>query len=312
MVAASAVAMALLPALAAPPRPAAPPFTVSERAPLLSRSQMLVWGVRWPDAGLYQLLGRPGSNGNGGRQFFVESGPPMPLDFHNPWTVMSSGGSARFGVTEREGSPLLRGFPCPAGYPRPCLRKPPTPQQLWLNKQCTDAPTQRWAWSAAGPGAAARVRSAGGGCVQAYELSTAAGCAAHDVHLAACPPPDRAAAGPGSECDTAGWISQPQASEIVSAMPATPAGAKDQCLQVGSDNLTIVLDTCRGGEREQWSVNGTAIVSSLGGCVDSSPSPLVDSPFVGDWVSNVYNAGEDGILAFVHLEFHHPPEAAGD
>lgn len=64
-------------------------------------------------------------------------------------------------------------------------------------------------------------------------------------------------------------------------------GGGDQCLQVSAkDESTVVVGLCTGAKREQWRVNGSAIQSAFGGCVDghaTTPAnpqygPLVVAP----------------------------------
>ena len=107
------------------------------------------------------------------------------------------------------------------------------------------------------------------------------------------------------------WIFQPNGT-IVSAMPG-PGGA-DQCVQVSDkDNQTVTLLPCSGSLREIWSVSEGTIQSALGGCIDNAPNPAVNASTVGMWVANVYDAADDGILAFIHMEFRwHVTEPDGE
>ena len=40
---------------------------------------------------------------------------------------------------------------------------------------------------------------------------------------------------------------------------------------------------------------------------NNRPNPAVNASTVGMWVANVYDAGADGILAFIHMEFRVNP-----
>ena len=187
-----------------------------------------------------------------------------------------------------------------------------------LNKCDPSSLTQRWNTSAGDPSVVTTVQSeASGNCCEIN------GCSGPDIDtnygckkLPVGPPPWKG-------CNNMAWIFTPNGS-IVSAMPSVAGGPLDQCLQVSAkDNVTVMLDLCQGAgaifydfrpnldhfglnysmfgliwpnfdaEREVWSVKGSAIESSLGGCIDDAPNPAVNASTVG-----TANCNTNAILFF--------------
>ena len=312
---------------------APPSFTVSSPGVLLSSDAMAKAGYAGrADASLYAIKRESGYT------FFVNSGPP---GFAGPLggpvqSVFTDGGSGRLEAVKSQNAFVIENYQCPEGFGPPCLldgHPPKTPPRL--NKRCTNEPSQRWQFNLTAEWTNVR-SSVGGICMHGatgdgfHTLPTEqpACFAAHTVlgtvrgaDLSSCGPTDPEI-DPAS-CNENAWSFRRKSggqgtlqSALVGRTSATAGSA--QCLQVASDNSTLVIDDCRGTRRELFELSADgSIESALGGCLDIAPEHVVnafggnDTAHVGHWVSNVYDAGDDGILVFVHLELHADTEPAG-
>eukprot|EP00662_Eupelagonemidae_sp_cell21_P002801 gene2801-12306_t len=157
---------------------------------------------------------------------------------------------------------VVQGFPCPEGFPAPCLRKwkPAGSGPMWVNKCNAAAAMQRWnissnaaGWSSIRTmGSPSVTRTSEGQCLSSPALGTGGKrqCrAGPDVYLWKC---DALPSGkvPPEECPPHGFPSAWKVihyangtSRIVSAMAGPDGDAR--CLQVGADDATVVLDECR-------------------------------------------------------------------
>ena len=272
-----------------PPLLPPPPLTIGQPAPLLSHQQMVDWKVRWPDAGLYGIKNRRGY------QFFMEGGPAGDTP-GTPWTVMSSDGLGKgLAVTERVATNIaVQGYPCPDGFPAPCVHLDPDPGSLSVAPCDSSATSQRWNLTA-DPTTVTSVQSElTGSC---WEIN---GCNGPDVDTNYGCKKLPSGSLPCKGCCNMAWRFNPNGT-IVSGMNLR------SCLHVDEATKAVSMGACTGARNEVWSVKGQSIESALGGCIDNRPNPAVNASTVGMWVANVYDAGADGILAFIHMEFRVNP-----
>lgn len=290
-----------------------PSFTVGKPAVLMSSDfmQRSGFGSR-PDASLYAIKRRSGY------QFFVQNGPDQSLGTSKQ-SVLSDGGSGRLEVTKYEAAVTIENYPCPPGFSSKwgCQREAVPVNALWLNT-CTDSPSQRWNFSVHSSwtnvqsklgnvcmvGRAAKIGSFGISC---SALPIAFGKVQKKGNCGELPHNSERT---NASCLNSAWSFKPNGT-IAFGIPGR-SGNLDQCLQLGADNISVIVDECRGAQREIWvlGADGT-IESALGGCIESSLNPIVNytNAFGGQglahskfWVSNVYNADVDGILLFFHIE----------
>jgi hypothetical protein len=330
---------------------AAPPTIghISAPADAMSHRHLLELGIRWPDAGLYATKSATA------RRFFVNSGRAQPLGA-SVQTISQASNSANprgTGTVATATAVTIEGFPCPEGFPAPCLVKKMNPHLIWLSECKDGAAAQRWNISRNAAGWVSFSNAAGNGNTQClhsaidsvFNAPLGGPCRpSPDVSLHACGqlPTGEIPAGqcPSGSEYTAWRVKKDDvegAVRIVSVLVdrgSTTTYDREQCLQVGPDNVTVILADCssaadRGAVqpplRELWELgedDGT-IRSMLGTktkCMDGSLNPKanatnsgggIGNPTIGQWVSNVYDAKEDGIILFLHLEFGMPPASPG-
>ena len=333
---------------------AAPPTIghISAPADAMSHRQLLELGITWPDAGLYATKSATE------RRFFVNSGRAQPLGA-SVQTVTQASNSAdprATGTAATATTVTIEGFPCPEGFPAPCLIKKTNPHLIWLGECKDGAAAQRWnasrnaaGWvsfsNAAGNGNTQCLRSAidsvfnaplGGACRPSPDVSLHA-CGTlptGEIPAGQCPSGSEYTAWRVKKDDVAAG-----AVRIVSVLVDRYRGSgttdddREQCLQVGPDNVTVILADCsdtaagRAAQppplRELWELgedDGTIRSKMLGTCMDGSLNPKanatnsyggIGNPTIGQWISNVYDAKEDGVILFLHLEFRVPPASPG-
>jgi hypothetical protein len=286
-------------------------FKVGSPVSLLGHQQMIDWNVQWPDASLFAIRNKTGY------AFFMEGGPPGDTP-GTPWTIMSSGAREGLAVQERIATGVtLEGFPCPPGFPAPCIRLDPDPGSLNL-LPCDKSLNQQWNFSSGKAVNSTNVQSlaAGsdgkpGGC---WEIN---GCSGPDVDTNfGC---KRLPQGllPCIGCCNMAWRFLDNGT-IISGMRGK--GGAPQCLQVSDANPTrVVVGLCTGSVREIWQVVGRTIrahaqahgfTDSTQMCIDNRKLPSETANTVGAWVGNVYHDFEadgdddhDGVLMLIHMEF---------
>jgi hypothetical protein len=285
-------------------------FKVGSPASLLGHQQMVDWNVQWPDASLFAIRNKTGY------AFFMEGGPPGDTP-GTPWTIMSSGTSGGLAVQERIATGVtIEGFPCPPGFPSPCIRLDPDPGSLNL-LPCDGSLNQQWNFSSGKAVNSTNVQSlaAGsdgkpGGC---WEIN---GCGGPDVDTNfGC---KRLPKGllPCIGCCNMAWRFLDNGT-IVSGMRGK--GGAPQCLH--ANPTRVVVGLCTGSVREIWQVVGRTIrpahaqahdrTDSTPLCIDNRKLPSETANTVGAWVGNVYHDVEaddhdddrDGVLMLIHMEF---------